>query len=164
MKSAKEFKESRKRKERNGWYRMTTPEEIAASKRAYRDLERGYRRAIALDPKLAAAWTNLASILDIRNRLDEAAKAARMAVHLDPDLDNIAILARIRAQQGYRPESQAMARKLLRSKAKSEYARRVAADILRGTWDPHPDSNPAAYRFMIQEITNEVRAKMRPLK
>jgi tetratricopeptide (TPR) repeat protein len=156
---AKRFQRGKAKKVR---IRLTPPDEIAARKRSYRALERGYRRVTELDPKLAEAWCELASILDIRDRLDEAAKAARMAVRLDPAHDHIALLARIRAQQGFRSESQALARKVLRSK--SAYARSAAADILRGEWDPRAFANPLEYRRMIRDITRAIRAKVRPIK
>jgi hypothetical protein len=43
-------------------------------------LERRYRDILKLDSRYARAWENLAAILDIDNRLDEAETAARKAV------------------------------------------------------------------------------------
>jgi tetratricopeptide (TPR) repeat protein len=47
--------------------------------------EAAYRRAVALDPALAAAWTNLASLLEKNGHRGEAREAIEKAVALDPE-------------------------------------------------------------------------------
>jgi Flp pilus assembly protein TadD len=52
------------------------------------DLERAeklYRRATELDAHLAAAWTNLASLLERRGARGEARSACEQALELDPE-------------------------------------------------------------------------------
>jgi tetratricopeptide (TPR) repeat protein len=46
---------------------------------------RGYREALALDPKLAIAWNGLAMTLEKAGDLDGAIEAARRLIALEPD-------------------------------------------------------------------------------
>jgi Putative Zn-dependent protease, contains TPR repeats len=46
--------------------------------------EDAYRHAIALNPRLAAAWSNLGILLDARGRRKEAVAALQQAIALDP--------------------------------------------------------------------------------
>ncbi len=96
--------------------------------------ERGYRRVLKLDPKNARAWENLAAVLDISDRLTEAARAAQNALKHGDDPDAVAILARIRAQQGRNAESRRLAKSVQRSR--SQWAKIVARQVLKGEWDP----------------------------
>ena len=45
----------------------------------------GYRRALALDPKLAIAWNGLAMTLEKAGDLDGAIEAAHRLIELEPD-------------------------------------------------------------------------------
>lgn len=95
--------------------------------------ERAYRRVLELDPENARAWENLAAVLDIADRLPEAARAAQRAVRFGEDRDAVAILSRIRAQQGRRAEARRLANTIRR--ARSEFARSTAKEVLEGSWD-----------------------------
>jgi tetratricopeptide (TPR) repeat protein len=50
----------------------------------YDDAERLYRRAIALDPELSVAYTNLANVLFRRHDIEGAKKLYREALRIDP--------------------------------------------------------------------------------
>ncbi len=96
--------------------------------------ERAYRRVLELDPQSARAWENLAAVLDIADRLPEAARAAQRAVRFGEDRDAVALLSRIRAQQGRRADARRLANTVRR--ARSEFARSTAREVLKGDWDP----------------------------
>lgn len=49
------------------------------------EAEAGYRRALALDPKLPIAWNGLAMVLEKTGDLDGAIAAAHRLVELEPD-------------------------------------------------------------------------------
>lgn len=91
-----------------------------------------YRRVLELDPKNARAWENLAAVLDIGERYAEAAQAAQKAIRFGDDPDAVAILARIRAQQGRKAEARRLATSVLRSR--SEFARLTAKEVMQGFW------------------------------
>jgi Flp pilus assembly protein TadD len=63
-----------------------------------------YQRAIEKDPKLGSAWINLGSALVDQGKLDDAARAFRKAVELDPTdprpKANLEDLAEIRRKSG----------------------------------------------------------------
>ena len=96
--------------------------------------ERAYRRVLGFDPKNAGAWQNLAAVLDIDSRYAEAARAAQKAIRLGDDPQAVALLARIRAQQGRKAEARRLAATIRR--ARSDFARSTAKEVLQGTWDP----------------------------
>jgi Flp pilus assembly protein TadD len=108
----------------------------AVHHRKYRcaPLERAYRRVLELDPCNARAWQGLASVLDIDDRFADAARAAQRARRLDNDPQAVALLARIRAQQGRKAEARRLARTIRR--ARSGFARDTAKAVLDGKWDP----------------------------
>jgi tetratricopeptide (TPR) repeat protein len=47
--------------------------------------EAHYRRALELDPRFAAAWTNLGNVLSVRGALGEARECYEKALFLDPE-------------------------------------------------------------------------------
>lgn len=96
--------------------------------------ERAYRRVLEIDPKNARAWENLAAVLDIAGRYAEAALAAQKALRFGDDPDAVAILSRIRAQQGKKSEARRLANAIRRSR--SGFARSTANGVLQGDWDP----------------------------
>jgi Flp pilus assembly protein TadD len=67
----------------------------------------GYRRAVALDPKLAIAWNGLAMALEKAGDLDGAIEAARRLIELEPDeaLGHTS-LSRFYQQKGMIPEAE----------------------------------------------------------
>ncbi|MEK6703973.1 MAG: tetratricopeptide repeat protein [Planctomycetota bacterium] len=96
--------------------------------------ERAYRRVLELDPANARAWENLAAVLDIAGRYAEAARAAQKALRFGDDPDAVAILSRIRAQQGKKSEARRLANTIRR--ARSDFARSTSKEVLKGLWDP----------------------------
>jgi tetratricopeptide (TPR) repeat protein len=66
-----------------------------------------YRRALALDPKLAIAWNGLAMVLEKAGDLDGAIAAARRLIELEPDeaLGHTS-LSRFYQQKGMIPEAE----------------------------------------------------------
>ena len=67
----------------------------------------GYRRAVALDPKLAIAWNGLAMALEKAGDLDGAIEAANRLIELEPDeaLGHTS-LSRFSQQKGMIPEAE----------------------------------------------------------
>jgi tetratricopeptide (TPR) repeat protein len=94
-----------------------------------------FRRAVRLDPTHARAWEDLAAVLDIKAQYADAALAALKAIKYGDDPDAVAILARVRAQQGKKAESRRLAAKIARSR--SAYARDTSKEVRRGEWDPN---------------------------
>lgn len=69
--------------------------------------EAAQREAISLDPGLALAHVHLATILELQDRLDEAAEAARSAVGLAPEAAQLhSRLGHILAKQGALAEAE----------------------------------------------------------
>ena len=50
-----------------------------------REAEEAYRKAIEIDPTLAAAWSNLGNLLSNAGRTEEAEEAYRKAIETDPE-------------------------------------------------------------------------------
>jgi Flp pilus assembly protein TadD len=90
-----------------------------------------YRRAVAIDPSSARAWTSLGAYLDVwLDDLEGAETALRTALRHAPESDAFEVLARVLAQQGRRAEALDV---LDRHPADS--TRTLRAEIERGDWD-----------------------------
>lgn len=96
--------------------------------------ERAYRRVLKLAPENAKAWENLAAVFDIGGRLAEAARAAQKAIRFGDGPNAVALLSRIRAQQGRKAEARRLAKSIRRTSW--TFARNTAAEVLKGDWDP----------------------------
>jgi tetratricopeptide (TPR) repeat protein len=72
------------------------------------EAEAGYRRAIALDEKLASAWNGLSKTLERKGDLDGALHAARKLIELEPD-DALSHtnLSQLYQRKGMIPEAEA---------------------------------------------------------
>lgn len=90
-----------------------------------------YRRAVAIEPSSARAWTSLGAYLDVwLDDLEGAETALRTALRHAPESDAFEVLARVLAQQGRRAEALDV---LDRRPAAS--SRTLRAEIERGDWD-----------------------------
>lgn len=99
-----------------------------------------YRRAVAIEPSSARAWTSLGAYLDVwLDDLEGAETALRTALRHAPESDAFEVLARVLAQQGRRAEALDV---LDRRPAAS--SRTLRAEIERGDWDSRPPESGQA--------------------
>lgn len=95
-----------------------------------------YRKATRLTPQWSQAWEGLAAVLDLENKLKDAAKAARTAVRVGDDPDSVALLARILAQLGQRRAALRWARHKRVRVGSSDWAKDTAREVINGDWAP----------------------------
>ena len=119
-----------------------------AGKRQVDEAIKCYRQAIALDPKLAVAHTNLGMALVSKRKLDDAIASCRRAVALDANEANAQVgLGWSLNANGAADEAIACCRQAIALDAKNANAHFVLGDALLGKWKM--DEAIASYRQAI---------------